>query len=118
MYRPDIFWPSIDLACKAVKFFRFHVAGDIMNYDYFEHMIEIAKNNPTTEILVFTKQYEIVNNWVYIKSTQHIVFLIIRTIFDFSPASSKCFASFIVDFLEKISYKSTVCIPSPDARLS
>ena len=64
MYRPDIFWPSVDLACKAVKFFRFHVAGDILNYDYFEHMIETAKNNPTTQILVFTKQYSIVNRWI------------------------------------------------------
>ena len=64
IYRPDIYWPSIDLTCKAVKFFRFHVSGDILNYEYFENMIQIARNNPTTEILVFTKKYDIVNKWI------------------------------------------------------
>jgi len=64
MLRPDIYWQSIDLACKGTKFFRFHVSGDILSSDYFEHMIEIVKNNPTTQILCFTKQYSIVNAWI------------------------------------------------------
>jgi hypothetical protein len=78
MYRPEIYWASVDLACKAVKYFRFHVAGDILNYEYFENMIQIARNNPTTEILVFTKQYEIVNKWIDINGSipenMHLLF--------------------------------------------
>ena len=64
MLRPEIYWQSVDLACKATRFFRFHVSGDILNYNYFENMIKTARNNPETEILCFTKQYKIVNSWI------------------------------------------------------
>ena len=78
MYRPDIFWPSIDLACKAVRYFRFHVAGDILNRDYFNHVIETAVNNPHTEILIFTKRFDIVNGYLSegkeIPSNLHLLF--------------------------------------------
>ena len=76
--RPDIYWNAIDLECKAVRYFRFHVSGDIMNAEYFRRMIETAKNNPGTEILCFTKQYEIVNQWIdengAIPQNMHILF--------------------------------------------
>ena len=62
--RPDIYWSSIDLACKAVRYFRFHVSGDIVNKDYFDHMVQIARNNPKTEILCFTKRFDAVNAWI------------------------------------------------------
>lgn len=62
--RPDIYWSSIDLACKAVRYFRFHVSGDIVNKDYFNHMVQIARNNPKTEILCFTKRFDAVNAWI------------------------------------------------------
>jgi len=78
MYRPDIFWASVDLACKAVRYFRFHVAGDILNRDYFNHVVETAVNNPTTEILIFTKRYDIVNGYLSegkeIPSNLHLLF--------------------------------------------
>lgn len=64
MYRPDVFWPAVDLAMKANRFFRFHVSGDILNAGYFEKMVETVRNNPTTQVLVFTKKYEIVNTWI------------------------------------------------------
>ena len=64
MCRPDVFWAQVNAAVMAVRFFRFHVSGDIINMDYFLHMIEIAKNNPYTEILVFTKRYSVVNEWI------------------------------------------------------
>lgn len=62
--KPETYWAGIDQAIKAVRFFRFHVSGDIMNADYFQHMIGAAINNPHAEILVFTKQYTIINNWI------------------------------------------------------
>lgn len=64
MYRPDLFWAQVNVAVMAVRYFRFHVSGDILNMDYFRHMVEVAKNNERTEILVFTKRYEIVNAWI------------------------------------------------------
>ena len=78
LYNPSEYWKQIDRAIKSVRFFRFHVSGDIMNATYFAHMVEIARNNPHTEILAFTKQYEIVNNWVSenceIPENLHILF--------------------------------------------
>lgn len=64
MLRPDLYWPQVELAVLAVRYFRFHVSGDIMNRDYFQHMIDIARRNPKTEILCFTKRFELVNAWI------------------------------------------------------
>lgn len=64
IYNPDLFWTQVNAAVMAVRYFRFHVSGDILNKEYFAHMIETARNNPKTEILVFTKKYSIVNDWI------------------------------------------------------
>lgn len=76
--RPDVYWTQVNAAISGVRFFRFHVSGDIMNADYFAHMIECARNNPHTEILCFTKRYNIVNQWIdvngEIPANMHILF--------------------------------------------
>lgn len=54
---------SIDLR-KKNKFFRWHVAGDIIDYDYFERMIETARKNPDFIFWTYTKNYRIVNEWI------------------------------------------------------
>ena len=76
--RPDVYWSAIDAACKAVRFFRFHVSGDIINAEYFRRMIETAEQNPGTQILCFTKRFEIVNAWMdengALPSNLHILF--------------------------------------------
>ena len=64
LLRPDVYWSGIDYALKGVRYFRFHVSGDIINAEYFSRMIDAARNNPKTEILVFTKRYNVVNNWI------------------------------------------------------
>ena len=64
IYRPDLYWSAVDLAIKAVRFFRFHVSGDIIDKKYFAHMIDAARNNPHCEILCFTKKFDIVNAWI------------------------------------------------------
>lgn len=57
MLRPELYWAQVELAVLAVRYFRFHVSGDIMSRDYFQHMIDIARRNPKTEILCFTKRF-------------------------------------------------------------
>ena len=61
---PVKYWEEISDAVNGQRFFRFHVSGEIVNREYFENMIKIARDNPKTDILCFTKQYEIVNSWI------------------------------------------------------
>ena len=44
--------------------FRWHVSGDILNTEYFEMMIRIAKKRPNVLFMAFTKKFEIVNDWM------------------------------------------------------
>lgn len=62
--RPAQYWTEVEAACQRSRFFRFHVSGDIVNADYFAHMIEIATRCPWCQILAFTKNYEVVNAWM------------------------------------------------------
>jgi len=45
------------------KFFRWHVAGDIVDIDYLIRMIEIAKRHPEFTFWTYTKMYWIVNTY-------------------------------------------------------
>lgn len=58
---PEKYWREVEAAIMVSRFFRFHVSGDIINLDYLYKMIEIAERHKHTEILCFTKQYEIIN---------------------------------------------------------
>lgn len=49
---------------KKNKYFRWHVAGDIIDVNYFSHMVEIARNHPDFIFWTYTKQYDIVNYYV------------------------------------------------------
>jgi hypothetical protein len=72
------YWRQVRAAVKTTKYFRFHVAGDIPNAGYFKEMVITACQNPGTEILAFTKQYSIVNNYIDIvggiPKNLHIIF--------------------------------------------
>ncbi len=46
------------------KFFRWHVAGDIVDADYFQHMVDIAAKHPDFVFWTYTKNYKVVNSWV------------------------------------------------------
>lgn len=61
---PELYWKQVDKAVKAVRFFRFHVSGDIPSPAYLGKMVEVANNNPNTEILTFTKRFDFVNDWL------------------------------------------------------
>lgn len=61
---PEIYWRQVNRAAKAVRFFRFHVSGDIPSPAYLGKMIEVAILDPKTEFLAFTKRFDFVNGWI------------------------------------------------------
>jgi len=64
IHRPELYWQGIVDAVRKVKWFRFHVSGDIINMEYLKQMIHIANTNQHCEILCFTKRYEIINDYL------------------------------------------------------
>ena len=61
---PDKFWREVSGAVAMTTHFRFGVSGDIPNADYLNMMVVLARKNKHCEILCFTKQYEIVNEYL------------------------------------------------------
>jgi hypothetical protein len=51
------------IADRKPRYFRWHVAGDILNVDYLREMCSIAEHNPRTRFLAFTKAFNIVNDY-------------------------------------------------------
>lgn len=51
---------------KSNLFLRWHVSGDILDYDYLDRMIQLAKKFPAFRFWTYTKQYHIVNEWIHI----------------------------------------------------
>ena len=49
---------------KHVHHVRWHDSGDIPDREYLEMMVFVAENNPGTRFLAFTKQYDIVNEYL------------------------------------------------------
>ena len=45
-------------------YFRWHVGGDIPDYNYFDNMARIAAKYPHFKFWTYTKQYRIVNSWI------------------------------------------------------
>ena len=78
MDRPGEYWSAVKAAIRSVKFFRFHVSGDIIDPGYFGEMVNAAKENPETEILCFTKRFQFVNDYLSaggeIPANLHILF--------------------------------------------
>lgn len=60
------------------KYFRWHVAGDIIDRDYFENMVAIAERHPDFVFWTYTKMYHIVNEFISgggrIPKNLHIMF--------------------------------------------
>jgi len=49
---------------KKHKYFRWHVSGDILNVEYFAHMVAIARKHPDWIFWTYTKNYYAVNAWI------------------------------------------------------
>ena len=62
------FWEQIKFKIKhnPLPLFRFFDCGDILDYEFFEGMIKIAKEFPKIKFMSFTKKYDIVNTWISI----------------------------------------------------
>ena len=62
--QPARYWEAIRNACRNSLYFRYHVAGDIVDAAYLQGMIDTANACPNTTFLVFTKKYNLVNDWI------------------------------------------------------
>jgi hypothetical protein len=54
---------AIRISERKPRYFRWHVAGDILGLDYLKRMCRIAVHHPRTQFLVFTKAFNIVNGY-------------------------------------------------------
>lgn len=80
----DEYFARIDAAIsrrRTNKYFRWHVAGDIVDADYFARMVEIAAEHPGFVFWTYTKHYSVVNEYcaanggrAAIPSNLHIMF--------------------------------------------
>lgn len=63
---------------KRVKFFRWHVGGDLKDTDYLRNVVDIALATPECQHLAFTKMYDLVNSFLMmgykIPDNLHIIF--------------------------------------------
>lgn len=64
LFRPSQYWAEIRDYVRGVRFFRFHVSGDIINKAYFAEMVKTAESAPHCEFLAFTKRFDAVNAWI------------------------------------------------------
>ena len=82
------FWREVNAAVAITSFFRFHVAGDILNAEYLENMVAIAKTNKHCQILCFTKKYTLVNSYLEkhrLPKNLHLVFSVWKGLDCFNP---------------------------------
>ena len=62
----DAYFRQIDEAIsrrRKNKFFRWHVAGDILDADYLANMVDIARAHPDFVFWTYTKNYGVVNEY-------------------------------------------------------
>lgn len=66
MYHREEYFRRIREKCarrRRNKFFRWHVAGDILDLEYFAEMVNIAREFPDFKFWTYTKAYFIVNEY-------------------------------------------------------
>lgn len=61
---PASYWLQVKAAAMVTRYFRYHVSGDIPDAEYFYNMVALAWELPSTNFLVFTKQHNIVNDFL------------------------------------------------------
>ena len=75
---PLAYWLQVRAAACTVKYFRYHVSGDIPDAIYLYDMVRTARELPGTEFICFTKQHAIVNDYLNnggtIPGNLHIIF--------------------------------------------
>lgn len=74
-YHRDVFFARISAKMfrrRKNKFFRWHVAGDILDLDYFHRMVKNAIDHPDFTIWTYTKNYKVVNEYCGIYGKESI----------------------------------------------
>ena len=69
------YFDAIRSACakrRKNKYFRWHVSGDILDIDYLDNMVKIAKDFPKFRFWTYTKAYNIVNEYVRLNGRESI----------------------------------------------
>lgn len=61
---PAAYWLQVRAAASVSRFFRYHVSGDVPSMEYFAQMVRTAEELPSTNFLAFTKQYNIINQFL------------------------------------------------------
>lgn len=61
---PKSFFKQLSCNTAFFKFVRWHDSGDIVDMAYLEGMCKVAHDNPDVRYLAFTKQFQIVNNYL------------------------------------------------------
>lgn len=61
---PDTYWREVEAAVMLSRFFRFHVSGDIPNYEYLVRLSDVMRRNPHCVGLIFTKRFSLVNEYL------------------------------------------------------
>jgi hypothetical protein len=63
---PDDFWEQVRFKIKhnPLPLFRWFDAGDILDYEFFCGMVQLANEFPNIRFMSFTKKYDIVNEWL------------------------------------------------------
>lgn len=64
MARPLDFFRAVERVMATSKLFRFHVSGDIPNGSYLTMVAHLANCHPFCKVLMFTKRYELVNDFI------------------------------------------------------
>lgn len=59
----DSYFTQIKASAMTQRYFRFHVSGDVIDIDYLDRMVKLARELKGTEFLAFTKNYEDVNEY-------------------------------------------------------
>lgn len=64
LFKPNEFWKQIAEFVQGVRFFRFHVGGEMPTKAYLHHVVDVATATPKTDFLMFTKRFDWVNEWI------------------------------------------------------
>ena len=57
------YFREIEAHVQFHRVWRWHVGGDIKDYDYLGQVVGIAERNPHCQFLIFTKRSDLVNEW-------------------------------------------------------
>ena len=65
---PAAFFAAVRSAMAKAEYFRFHVSGDIPSVRYLHEVINACKSAPRCQVLMFTKRFELVNDYLRFES--------------------------------------------------